>query len=210
MKIKSQKCYGGGDNILCSMEAAWNLSANELVMELFPGMIRAAKKSYSVIIPVGIERFSCRLYGINIAKEIVDPCEHYEKYEEEELAVEQARTDLRHIMAELKFQIYYESYIHKRITASRKSIGDYNSYNEKFKADILKGWMFTEEMVNEKKYRNKAKPQYAFSYVVDKFRFHLKKSDDKLVLCELVKEIQNPVYPTCITESLKQLLEQST
>lgn len=109
-----------GDNILCSMEAAWNLSANEIVMKLLPGMIRAAIKSNSVIVPVGIERFSYHLYGINMAKEIFDPAAYLKKYVDEKWAIEQARLDLRQIMADLKFQTYYESYIQKRITTSRK------------------------------------------------------------------------------------------
>lgn len=112
-------------------------------------------------------------------------------------------------MADLKFQTYYEDYIQERIKVSRNSIGDYNSYDKEFKADILKGWTFTEEIVNEKKFRNKAKLQYAFSYVVNKFRFRLSQSNDKWILCELVKEIKNPIYPTCIIEDLKNLLEES-
>lgn len=88
---KVVEVLNSGDNILCSMEAAWNLSANEIVMELFPGMLRAAIKSNSVIIPVGIERFSYRLYGINMAKEVFDPCEYLEKYNDSGLAIEQAR-----------------------------------------------------------------------------------------------------------------------
>lgn len=56
---------------MCSMEAAWNLSANEIVMELFPGMLRAALRSNALIVPVGIERFSYRLYGINVAQRLL-------------------------------------------------------------------------------------------------------------------------------------------
>lgn len=200
------KILNDGDNILCSMEAAWNLSANEIVMELFPGMIRAAIKSNSVIIPVGIERFSYRLYGINVASKVFEPNDYVDKYKNIDAAIEEARHDLRQIMADLKFQTYYEDYIQKEISVSRKSIGDYCAYDKVFKEDILRGWTFTEEIVNSKKYRNRAKPQYAFSYVVDKHRFRLNHSDDNRALLELIKDIRNPVYPSCITESLRKLL----
>lgn len=203
---KVVKILNEGDNILCSMEAAWNLSANEIVMELFPGMIRAAIKSNSVIIPVGIERFTYRLYGINMASKVFEPNDYVDKYKNIDVAIEEARHDLRQIMADLKFQTYYEDYIQKEISVSRKSIGDYCAYDKVFKEDILRGWTFTEEIVNSKKYRNRAKPQYAFSYVVDMYRFRLKKFANYRVMCELIREINNPVYPTCITESLRELL----
>ncbi len=60
-----------GDNILCSMEAAWNLSPN--VHELFPGMIRSAIRTNAVIMPIGIERFSRKLFGINAGFSFFDP-----------------------------------------------------------------------------------------------------------------------------------------
>ncbi len=62
-----------GDNILCSMEAAWNLSPNVPVHELFPGMIRSAIRTNAVIMPIGIERFSRKLFGINAGFSFFDP-----------------------------------------------------------------------------------------------------------------------------------------
>lgn len=196
-----------GDNILCSMEAAWNLSANEIVMELFPGMLRAALRSNALIVPVGIERFSYRLYGINVAQKAFDVNEYITKYQDAWQAIEVAREDLRQIMADLKFQTYFEDYIQKKITVSRKEIGDFETYEKWFKADILKGWTFTEEIINEKKYRNKAKPQYAFAYVVDKYKNNLEQSENEVFFCELMQEIENPIYPTCVRRALRNLAE---
>lgn len=197
----------GGDNILCSMEAAWNLSANEIVMELFPGMLRAALKSNALIVPVGIERFSYRLYGINVAQKAFDVNEYITKYQDAGKAIEIAREDLRQIMADLKFQTYFEDYIQKKITISREEIGDFETYEKWFKADILEGWTFTEEIVNEKKYRNKAKPQYAFACVVDKYKKNLAQADNDTCFCELMQEIANPIYPTCVRKALRDLAE---
>jgi len=203
---KVVEVLNSGDNILCSMEAAWNLSANEIVMELFPGMIRAAIKSNAVIVPVGIERFSRKLYGVNMASVVFDPNEYVAKHKNWDVAIEEARQDLRQIMADLKFQTYFDDYIQKEIKVFRKEIGDYNSYDEVFKADILRGWTFTEEIVNSKKFRNKGKPQFAFSYVIDMYSIRLKKENYQQALCELIREIKNPVYPTCIREGLRKLL----
>ena len=169
-----------GDNILCSMEAAWNLSANEIVMELFPGMLRAALKSNALIVPVGIVRFSYRLYGINVAQEAFDVNEYIAKYQDTGQAIEKARENLRQIMADLKFQTYFEDYIQKKITISRATIGDSETYEKWFKADVLKGWTFTEEIVNEKKYRNKEKPQYVFAYVINKYKKSLEQSENNI------------------------------
>lgn len=198
----------GGDNILCSMEAAWNLSPNEIVMELFPGMLRAALRSNAVIVPVGIERFSYKLYGINVAQKAFDVNEYISKYQDTGKAIEVAREDLRQIMADLKFQTYFEDYIQKEITVSREEIGDFETYEKWFKADILKGWTFTEEIVNEKKYRNKAKPQYAFVYVVERYRKLLNQPKNIKRFCEMMKEVQNPVYPTCVKQELRSLAEE--
>lgn len=198
----------GGDNILCSMEAAWNLSANEIVMELFPGMLRAALRSNAVIVPVGIERFSYRLYGINVAGQAFDVNEYITKYQNAGHAIEIAREDLRQIMADLKFQTYFEDYIQKKIAISRAEIGDFDTYEKWFKADILKGWTFTEEIVNEKKYRNMAKPQYAFAYVIERYRKLLSEPENYKEFCKLVIEISNPVYPTYIRNKLRNLARE--
>jgi len=154
-----------GDNILCSMEAAWNLSPNEIVQELFPGMIRAAIKAEAVIFCVGIERFSSKLYGINIAKKVFDPTVYWTQYDCEESMLNTAREELRQYMAELKFELYFHVKIQKRITISREDIGDYDEYESKFRQDILKGWTFTEDTIEKKKYRNRDKPQYVYEYV---------------------------------------------
>lgn len=196
----------GGDNILCSMEAAWNLSPNELVQELFPGMIRAALKSDAVIVCVGIERFSAKLYGINIAKEVFDPKRYQGQNKETKIAIDKMREDLRQYMAELKFELYYHERIQKKITVLRKEIGDYDIYESRFIQDILKGWTFTEQIIEQKKYRNKEKPKYAFEYVVKRYTLMLEKPFQIDTYIELLKDIKNPVYPNCIHRRLLELL----
>ncbi len=197
-----------GDNILCSMEAAWNLSPNEIVQELFPGMIRAAIKAEAVIFCVGIERFSSKLYGINIAKKVFDPTIYKAQYNCEASMLNIAREELRQYMAELKFELYFHVKIQKRITISREDLGDYDEYESKFKQDILKGWIFTEETIEKKKYINRDKPQYAYEYVLDKYSTLLSGTFEIRKYVELLCDAKDPIYPSRIHRELLKMVEQ--
>lgn len=197
-----------GDNILCSMEAAWNLSPNELVQELFPGMIRAALEANAVIVCVGIERFNAKLFGINVAKEVFDPRQYQSQDVDKKTMIDVMREDLRQYMAELKFEIYYDKEIKKRITITRKDIGDYNAYESWFIQDILKGWTFTEQIIEQKKYRNMDKPKYVFDYVVKKHMLLLNKPFHMKEYIELLNDIRNPVYSSYIHKELVKIARQ--
>lgn len=197
-----------GDNILCSMEAAWNLSPNEIVQELFPGMVRAAIKAKAIIICVGIERFHSKLYGINIASKVFDPTLYAIQYDDEKNMLNIAREELRQYMAELKFELYYHEKIQKEIMISREELDDYDEAENKFKQDILKGWTFTEETIEKKKYRNRDKPQYAFQYVLNKYSTVLSGTFEKRKYIELIQDAKDPVYPSFIHRELVKMVEQ--
>ena len=205
-----------GDNVLCSMEAAWNLSSNELVQELFPGMLRAAFKGNAVIIPVGLERFHDRLFGINVATKYFDPKSYTNDCFTDKGALGKAKKDLRQELAELKFELYFHKDILPNITMRRKDVGEYRVYEEWFKNDILKNWTFTEQMVDRKRYKKDWDPNEAFSYVINRFsrRLNLLRSyensknnnfDLKILLANLASELKNPVYPNRIYEKLEQM-----
>ena len=196
------------DNILCSMEGAWNISPNELVGDLFPGMIEAAYKANAVIVPVGIERFNEKFYGINVSKELIDPNKYLVN---NNLMVDNALKDLRNMMASAKYELYFDDRIKDLISVSRSSIGDFDEYNQKYKDDILKSWTFNEKIIESKKYRNKDKPSYVFSYVVKKYYNYLKKINElclnntfecdnefNIIYAQLLNDINNTVYPTNI------------
>ena len=138
---------GRGNDILCSMEAAWNISPNVLVTPLFKGMLLAAEKADTVIVPVGIERFNRNLYGVNVSSEVFDPKTEIQTY-----GIDEALEKLRQKMAELKFEEYYHPQIFQKISISRKEIGDFETYKRWFVEDILCEWTFTEEIVKSKGY----------------------------------------------------------
>lgn len=137
----------GGNNILCSMEAAWNLSPNIPVTPLFKGMLLAAAEADTVIVPVGIERFQKKLYGVNIANEVFDP-----KVEVIRDNFKAALENLRQRMASLKLELYFHPEIYSQINVSRKEIGDFEIYRAWFENDILDEWTFTKEIIESKGY----------------------------------------------------------
>lgn len=156
-----------GNDILCSMEAAWNLYSAKLVNDLFPGMVEASLSSEAnaVIVPVGIERFNNKLFGINISKDYFDAKEYFRSKEVNRENMYLAAEEVRQLLANAKFELYFHPEIKEIITTTRDKIGDFDKYNDKFKNDILKNWTFTEEIVRGKSFQNKQDPIIAFSYL---------------------------------------------
>lgn len=151
-----------GDNILCSMEAAWNLSPNKLVEDLFLGMFRVAIKSDAVIVPVGVERFNGKWYGINVGSMCLDYREYKNPETKESLI--NMKNDLRQMMADLKFQIYLSDKVKDSITILRNVIGNSEEYEKWFVQDVLSDWTFTEEIVHNKGYKRKDDARDVFSF----------------------------------------------
>lgn len=216
-----------GDNILCSMEAAWNLTANQPVTELFDGMIRSALNKNALILPVGIERFDKYRYGINLATSYFDPKTYLEKYQGKEL-LQVAKADLRDVLADLKMQLYYHRKIADKINIQRSEIDDYDEYNEQFKKDILTGWTFDEDSIKNKRFNSKEDPNIVFDYVVKKYDNLISMyesiqndtvPDDmkdkliekfKLLLVELINDVENVTYPNEIHNKLLSIFNEIT
>lgn len=215
-----------GDNIFCSMEAAWNLSPNVPVHELFPGMIRSAIRTKAVIIPVGIERFSKKLFGINIGSSFFDPMTYVGRFGSEREMLDAARDDLRVQMADIKMQLYFDDRIFPQINSTRDKIGNYEKYNKEFKKDILQEWTFTEDVIREKAYRNRNAPEEVFGYVIEKYS-KLKlyyavmnnttlsawirdqaRENFKNLLVKLVLDVKNPIFPNTIHNILTENLNK--
>lgn len=147
------------DDILCSMEGAWNISPNCLVYDIFPRMIKAALKSGSVIVPVGIERFNDKLYSLNVSDKYFDPSKEINRFPNEKDFIEWSKDYIRQELASLKFNAYFHKKIVNKITCERSEIGEFDSYRKLFVNDILKKWTFTEEDINRKRYRNPLEPE---------------------------------------------------
>jgi 1-acyl-sn-glycerol-3-phosphate acyltransferase len=204
-----------GDNILCSMEAAWNLSPNKLVLELFPGMIQAALNSNAVILPVGIERFSNTLYGINISDRIFDPTEYFTNMPVTKESLSLAKEEIRNLLASAKFETYFCPEIAEKIAAKRADIGNYETYYENFKRDILKGWTFTEDDIQRKAFKSVNSPEYVFKYLIHKYN-HLpnhhdrkfRRDEDIKEIINLIRDMKDSTYPNEIHRQLVMIYQK--
>lgn len=203
------------DNILCSMEAAWNLSPNSIVNKLFPGMVYSAFEAGALILPVAIERFNSKLYSINVSDMYFDPKKFFENVELNKKNVDEYTEKIRQKLADLKFQTYYDKYIYNKIFTKRTEIGDYDKAEEEFKKDILKGWNFDENDIKRKGYIRKDDPKEVYKYILKMFQTRLEKKDDlsirqyALLMSELKKEINNSVYPNKVHNELLNLYEKN-
>lgn len=203
------------DNILCSMEAAWNLSPNSIVNKLFPGMVYSASETGALILPVAIERFNSKLYSINVSDMYFDPKKFFENVELNKKNVDEYTEKIRQKLADLKFQTYYDKYIYNKIFTKRTEIGDYDKAEEEFKKDILKGWNFDENDIERKGYIRKDDPKEVYKYFLKMFQTRLEKKDDlsirqyALLMSELKKEINNSVYPNKVHNELLNLYEKN-
>lgn len=157
------------DDILCSMEGAWNTTANKIILDIFNGMILSAIKNDTVILPVGIERFDSKFYGINVSGKFFDAKEYFNKKEATKENIIEASNEIRQMMAEAKFELYYSEKVTSRVTTTRHEIGDYTTYNRNFKKDILTGWTFTEASIKQKAFHNVQDPTSAFAYIKTKY-----------------------------------------
>ena len=203
------------DNILCSMEAAWNLSPNSIVNKLFPGMVYSAFEAGALILPVAIERFNSKLYSINVSDMYFDPKNFFSNVELNKKNVDEYTEKIRQKLADLKFQTYYDKYIYNKIFTKRTEIGDYDKAEEEFKKDILKGWNFDENDIKRKGYIRKDDPKEVYKYILKMFQTRLEKKDDlsirqyALLMSELKKEINNSVYPNKVHNELLNLYEKN-
>lgn len=92
------KVLKSGGNILIFPEGAWNLSPNEIVMQLFNGAVIAAIEGKADIIPVAIEHYD-KDYYVNIGRNI--DCSNFSLANAREYSDE-----LRDILSTLKWEIW--------------------------------------------------------------------------------------------------------
>lgn len=199
-----------GDNILCSMEAAWNLSPNTLCAKLFPGMIRCAIRSNAAIVPIGIERFNRKLYGINVGNRFFSDWSSISADDKE--AILKVAQELRQAMAEAKFELYLDARLQPLITYRRRDIGEYDSYLQNFKNDILSEWTFTEKDIQSKRFHDKTEPEHAFSYISKRFE-RLRRSktwgqSENMLFAELAANMKSSSYPQPVQNYLLNLYKE--
>ena len=122
LKILEQK-----DNMMIFPEGTWNLSENQIIMDTHLGAVSIALETNSIIIPISIEQYGKR-FVINIGKkynpsiicnkytnkEYSDLNNNQEDYQLKKKIKLEANTELRDILATLKYEIWDREPITKR------------------------------------------------------------------------------------------------
>jgi hypothetical protein len=134
------------------------------------------------------------LYGINISDRIFDPTEYFTNMPVTKESLSLAKEEIRNLLASAKFETYFCPEIAGKIAAKRVDIGNYETYYENFKRDILKGWTFTENDIQRKAYRSVDSPEYVFKYLIHKYNRLLEHHDSKFRRDEDTKEIINLIH----------------
>lgn len=131
----------GGD-LMYFPEGTWNLKSELPVLPCYWGIIDVAQKSNAIIIPVAVEQYGKR-FIINIGKNI-----DMLKYGLEKTEKENAITELRDIMATLKWEIW-----ESESTLNRSEITA--DYWDDYVSDRLSEWNFTYNQIEELIYKPK-------------------------------------------------------
>lgn len=164
-KAKSkEKCIGilkQGGNVMWFPEGIWNLSPNLPVLSLPYGIIEVAVKAGAVIVPMAIEQYN-KEFCINIGNHFLldDYMERFENMTELQSA---AISDLRDVMATLKWEIW-----ESRPMLPRGQIP--NDYFDSFIDTRLREWHgFTYADVAARQFHPKeiTSPDEAWAYLSD-------------------------------------------
>lgn len=152
-----------GYNLMIYPEGIWNLSPNNLMQPIYPGVIKMASESKTEIVPVAIEQYGSD-FLINIGRNMTVP----ENISDED--IDNYKIKLRDDMATLKYEII-ESFPERII---RSEMGDYNQKKEEMINTRLDEYVdpktkenyFDEQFVENRVYKEKniTKPDEAFSY----------------------------------------------
>lgn len=164
-KIKSKETsitmLKNGGNIMWFPEGIWNLSPNQPVLPLPFGIIEVALKADAVIVPVAVEQYGKEFY-VNIGS-IFNVKKYVPQYTDEYALKSAAITDLRDVMATLKWQIWESRSLCKRTDLPK-------DFFESFVNERLKEWHgFTYEDVRAREFRPKNVIGYkeAFAHLSD-------------------------------------------
>ncbi len=140
-------------------ERIWNLSPNQPFLHLPFGIIEVANRAGAVIVPVAIEQYDKTFY-VNIGA-IFDVKSYVNQTADEVIYKLKAISDLRDIMATLKWQIGETLPVCRRSSLP-------NDYFEKFVDNRLKEWHgFTYEDMRAREFRIKdvIEPAEAFAHL---------------------------------------------
>ena len=140
-------------------EGVWNMSANLLVLPLFPGVVKNAIESDSDIIPIGIEQYENHFY-VKFGSRINTKHwkRNFDNEDEKKAYVDEKVQDLRDAKATLKLDIIESQPVEKR-----SAYGSFEEEYEKFKQKRYNEWVdpktkkpyYNDEIVKRRTYKVK-------------------------------------------------------
>ena len=141
-RIEAEMLLNQGGSLMIFPEGAWNITDNEPVMKLYQGTVSMALNTGAVIIPCALEQYGKEFY-VNIGRNI--------QYEDKDIDIEQLNSELRDILATLKWQIW-----EKQPICKRKEIPE--NYREKYIKDILNDGegKYTQKMIEAERFHDKS------------------------------------------------------
>ncbi len=136
------KHLNAGGNLMYFPEGAWNLKPELPVLPCYWGIIDIAQRSNAIIVPVAVEQYGKR-FKINIGKNI-----DMLKYGLDDAARTKAITELRDVMATLKWEIWETE------PQLRRNELDGNEW-DKYVETRLSEWKFTFDHIEDLIYKPK-------------------------------------------------------
>ncbi len=196
-----------GANLLIYPEGIWNITANLLVLPLWPGTIRIAQAAHVDIVPVAIEQYG-KKFIINIGENIV-----LNNFDTNDIKyINEMKQQLRDNLATLKYEIFESRRVYKR-----KKLGDFDARLKDYENMRLNEWkdknknnIYSRELVEHRKFVETdvetseivgekvlySSPQQAFSYMKN-----LKVNKNNIFLLR-----RDMSLPTSIQEEAKKIV----
>lgn len=143
-----------GYNVLIYPEGVWNISPNQLVLPLFPGVIKCADETGCEIIPIGIVQQGKEFY-VRIGENL-----HIDSSQvtmiDKEVYLDYQKTILRDVMATLQYEL-----MSSMGTFRRAEIGEYECERKKYVKEKLLEWCdgktkepyYSEELISSRVFR---------------------------------------------------------
>ena len=135
----SYKVLKQNGHLLIFPEGAWNITDNEVVMKLYEGTVRLARRANAEIIPIAIEQNDKQFYA-NVGKNIqIDKTKDNRELSD----------DLRDTLSTLKWEIW-DKYCHEK----RENLGQ--NYHDQYIENIMKDteYGYGVDEINATKYRD--------------------------------------------------------
>ena len=183
------KVLENGGNILMFPEGAWNITENEIVMQLYDGAVDIAIQTGADIVPIAIEQYG-KKYCMNIGENI-----SYQKNGTYDVKSEKRK--LRDTLATLKWDIWEN--FSERVVRNTMSTNAKEQYLDSVMSETENG--YTVEEINRTKFHDKdiVKTEQTFEHVAN-----IKVNKNNMFLFTNIDKLQRTIHAKFLIESKEQ------